>query len=147
MTFAQVPGNADVKRALVAMADAGRVPHAILLHEEDGGGAFPLAIAFLQYLYCRQRSGGDACGQCPSCGKISKLIHPDVHLVFPTAASALSEQFLEPVRKLFAARPAFREAELLEALGLEEYDPLAIIQKTKGRMAEDDQWMEVREIR
>ena len=55
MTFAQVPGNADVKRALVAMADAGRVPHAILLHEEDGGGAFPLAIAFLQYLYCRQR--------------------------------------------------------------------------------------------
>ena len=37
--------------------------------------------------------------------------------------------------------------EYLEALGLDEYDPLAIIQKTKGRMAEDDQWMEVREIR
>ena len=36
--------------------------------------------------------------------------------------------------------------EYLEALGLEEYDPLAIIQKTQGRMAEDDQWMEVREI-
>ena len=37
--------------------------------------------------------------------------------------------------------------EYLEALGLDEYDPLAIIQKTKGRMAEDDQWMEVQEIR
>lgn len=37
--------------------------------------------------------------------------------------------------------------EYLEALGLEEYDPLAIIQKTKGRMAEDDQWMEVEYIR
>ena len=37
--------------------------------------------------------------------------------------------------------------EYLEALGLDEYDSLAIIQKTKGRMAEDDQWMEVREIR
>ena len=37
--------------------------------------------------------------------------------------------------------------EYLEAKGLDEYDPLAIIQKTKGRMAEDDQWMEVREIR
>ena len=36
--------------------------------------------------------------------------------------------------------------EYLEALGLDEYDPLAIIQKTKGRMAEDDPWMELREI-
>ena len=35
----------------------------------------------------------------------------------------------------------------LEALGLDEYDPLAIIHKTKGRMAEDDQWMEVNEIK
>ena len=33
--------------------------------------------------------------------------------------------------------------EYLEALGLEEYDPLAVIQKTQGRMAEDHQWMEV----
>ena len=40
---------------------------------------------------------------------------------------------------------ARREAVItdLEALGLEEYDPLAIIGKTQGRMAEDDQWMEV----
>ena len=36
--------------------------------------------------------------------------------------------------------------EYLEALGLDEYDPLAIIQKTRGHMAEDDQWMEVRKI-
>lgn len=131
MTFAQVPGNADVKRALVAMADAGRVPHAILFHEDDGGGAFPLVIAFLQYLFCKQRSGADACGQCPSCGKISKLIHPDVHLVFPTAANALSEQFLEPVRKLFAARPAFREADLLEALGLEGKIPMIAVAESR----------------
>lgn len=37
--------------------------------------------------------------------------------------------------------------EYLEALGLSEFDPLAIIRKTQGRMAEDDQWMEVHEIR
>jgi hypothetical protein len=36
--------------------------------------------------------------------------------------------------------------EYLEAHGLDEYDPLAIIKKTKGRMAEDDQWMEVNEV-
>ena len=33
--------------------------------------------------------------------------------------------------------------EYLEALGLGEYDPLAIVRKTQGRMAEDDQWIEV----
>lgn len=31
--------------------------------------------------------------------------------------------------------------EYLEVLGLDEYDPLAIIEKTGGRMAEDQQWL------
>lgn len=33
--------------------------------------------------------------------------------------------------------------EYLEALGLGEYDPLEIVMRTQGRMAEDDQWIEV----
>lgn len=33
--------------------------------------------------------------------------------------------------------------EYLETLGLDEYDPLAIIGKTGGRMAEDQQWLEM----
>lgn len=36
--------------------------------------------------------------------------------------------------------------EYLEALGLEGYDPLEIIQKTDGRMAEDQQWIEMEEL-
>ena len=131
MTFAQVPGNEDVKKALIGMVDAGRVPHALLFHEDDGGGAFPLALAFLQYLYCRERSGGDACGHCPSCGKISKLIHPDVHFVFPTAAGTLSEQYMEPLRRLVAGHPAFREAELQEALGIEGKVPLIAVAESR----------------
>ena len=119
MTFAQLQGNEDVKQALIGMVDADRVPHAILFHEDDGGGAFPLALAFLQYLFCKDRHDGDSCGSCPSCGKIAKLIHPDVHFLFPTAAGVLSEQYMEPFRKLVAERPAFREAELADALGLE----------------------------
>ena len=119
MTFAQVQGNEDVKQALVGMVDSGRIPHAILFHEDDGGGAFPLALAFLQYLFCRERHDGDSCGSCPSCGKIAKLIHPDVHFVFPTAAGVLSEQYMEPMRKLVTEWPDFREAELAEALGIE----------------------------
>jgi len=33
--------------------------------------------------------------------------------------------------------------EYLETLGLDEYDPLEIVKRTHGRMAEDDQWLEV----
>lgn len=33
--------------------------------------------------------------------------------------------------------------EYLETLGLEEYDPMEIIRRTQGRMAEDEQWLEV----
>ena len=33
--------------------------------------------------------------------------------------------------------------EYLEAIGLSEYDPLAMIKKTGGRMAEDEQWIEM----
>ena len=53
------------------------------------------------------------------------------------------EAFLEE-RCVPRQRSGLRE--YLEALGLDEYDPLAIIRKTQGRMAEDDQWMEVDEI-
>ena len=131
MTFAQIQGNEDVKQALAGMVDAGRIPHAILFHEDDGGGAFPIALAFLQYLFCRERSGGDSCGRCPSCGKIARLIHPDVHFVFPTAAGALSEQFLEPLRRLVAERPAFREAELTDALGIAGKVPMIAVAESR----------------
>ena len=127
MTFAQVPGNDELKQALIGMVDAGRVPHAILFHEDDGGGAFPLCLAFLQYLFCKERRDGDSCGRCPSCGKISKLIHPDVHFIFPTAAGALSEQYMEPLRKLVSQNPSFREAELLAALDIEGKIPMIAV--------------------
>ena len=36
--------------------------------------------------------------------------------------------------------------EYLKAIGLEEYVPLDIIRKTQGRLAEDEQWMEVEQL-
>lgn len=33
--------------------------------------------------------------------------------------------------------------EYLETIGVDEYDPIEIIQKTFGRMAEDGQWLEM----
>ena len=36
--------------------------------------------------------------------------------------------------------------EYLDVLGIDEYDPFQIVQKTKGRMAEDQQWLDIKSI-
>ena len=99
MRFADVGSNPGVLRTLAGMVDSGRIPHAILFSEPDGGPAFATALAFLQYLYCGNRSSGDSCGSCPACNRISKLIHPDVHFIFPTAGGLVSEQFMDSRRR------------------------------------------------
>lgn len=50
------------------------------------------------------------------------------------------QRFLEE-RCIPRQRAGLRE--YLETLGLDEYDPLAIIEKTGGRMAEDQQWLTI----
>lgn len=52
--------------------------------------------------------------------------------------------FLEE-RCLPKARAGIRE--YLEAIGVSEYDPMEIIKKTAGRMAEDNQWIEMEDVK
>ena len=54
------------------------------------------------------------------------------------------QHFLEE-RCIPRTRAGLRE--YLESIGVEEYDPLAIVRKTEGRMAEDDQWMKIEVIK
>ena len=100
--------NAPVAAALRQMAESGRIPHAMLLHENDGGGAFPLVLDFLDEVY----------GHNP---RVRKLIHPDVHFVFPVAGSdkPVSDQFIGQWRTLLQENPCFFENELYAALGIE----------------------------
>ena len=126
MRFADIAGNEAVKDALRGMVDSGRIPHAILLYENDGGGALPLALAFLTYLYCQDRRDGEACGGCPPCNRNAKLIHPDVHFVFPVTGGSkvstdkpLSASYAAPWRELVLSNPCFTESELYTALGIE----------------------------
>lgn len=103
-----VYGNTEVVAALHLMVESGHVPHALLLHEDDGGGAFPLVINFLEELY-----GGSP--------RVQKLIHPDIHFVFPVAGSdkPVSMQFLGEFRELALENPYFFENELYTAIGIE----------------------------
>ena len=67
MRFADITGQEDLKRHLVQSVDAGRISHAQLFTGQAGAGALALAVAYVQYLCCRHRRGGDSCGECPDC--------------------------------------------------------------------------------
>ena len=132
--FQDIRGNDAVVAALRQMVDGGRIPHALLFHENDGGGAFPIALAFLQYLYCRRRTEGEACGACPSCNRIAKLIHPDVHFVFPVAGpdKPVSDNFLPAFRELALQQPYFYENDLYGALGLDGKQVLISVNEARS---------------
>ena len=139
MKFSQITGNDALKRTLVSMVDSSRVPHAILLYENDGGGAVPIALTFLQYLNCRHRHDGEPCGECPSCRQASKLIYPDTHFVFPVNKSTkvkddkpTSESFVGLWRELVLDNPWFREEDLQETLGIEGKKGEIALQEAKS---------------
>lgn len=128
--FADIAGNEEVVKALAGMVDSGKIPHAIMLHEDDGGGAFSIVQAFLQYLYCRNRSEGDSCGECPGCNKIGKLIHPDVHYIYPVNTGS-STDFVAQWRELVQSNPSFTENELSDALGIEGKTAMIKVEEAK----------------
>jgi len=131
MSFSQIKGNEKTIKALKGMVDSAKVPHAIMFHEQDGGGALGLVIAFLQYLYCKNRTSGDACGVCPSCNKIGKLIHPDLHFVFPVN-TGVSADYLDKWRELALSNPAFTENDLSEALEIEGKNAMIKVDESKS---------------
>ena len=108
MLFADVAASAALKSHLIEMATQKRVAHALLFLGGEDGVQLPLAFAFAQYMFCQNPSPQDSCGACPSCLKISKLAHPDLHLVFPIALSKdvrMSNNLLEEFREAFSGFP------------------------------------------
>lgn len=87
MRFKDVIGQVELKTQLIREVQSGRIPHAQLFLSRKGTGGLAMAMAFAQYLMCDNRSETDSCGVCPSCSKVSQLIHPDVHFCFPTVTT------------------------------------------------------------
>ncbi|GHU87857.1 DNA polymerase III subunit delta [Bacteroidia bacterium] len=83
MKFSDVIGQERLKNRLIRSVQSDQIPHAQLLHGNEGVGALPMAIAYARYLNCTNRRAEDSCGSCPSCIKYNKYAHPDLHFVFP----------------------------------------------------------------
>ena len=104
MQFSEILGHSHIKKHLIYSADAGRIPHAQLFVGPEGSGVLPMAIAYAQYILCRN-SNGENSGGSESCNlKFNNLSHPDLHFVYPVTTNdklkkdAVSSLFLEDWR-------------------------------------------------
>lgn len=87
MLFKEIIGQQPVKERLVRSVKDGRISHAQLFLGPQGSGSLALAVAYAQYISCLKKTEDDSCGACSSCVKFNKLVHPDLHFVYPVALS------------------------------------------------------------
>ena len=121
MFFRDIIGQQTVKEHILRLVQENRLPHALMLWGNEGVGKLPLALAMAQYLLCSNKQGGDACGTCLSCKQMSKLIHPDLHFVFPIVKSSTEpkcDDFLEEWRDMvLSTRGYFLYDQWIEKIG------------------------------
>ena len=67
MLFKNVIGQEELKQHLIQVANADKIAQTQLFAGQMGYGTLPLALAFIQYVFCENRSETDSCGNCGGC--------------------------------------------------------------------------------
>ncbi len=126
MKFSDIFGKQEIKDRLIASVRDNRISHAQLFSGFEGSYTLPLAVAYATYIQCEKRTQTDSCGQCASCVKHAKLVHPDLHFCFPVVTnkkvkdrSPRSSDFLPQWRKAFLTNPYFDLTDWYSDLGVE----------------------------
>lgn len=139
MYFADIIGLEAVKEQLRRFVDENRLAHALLITGAHGNGKLPIAVALAHYLLCKRHNNGEACGTCPTCVKINKLIHSDLHFVFPVLKKSgsdkapISDDYIAEWRELFLQNPYFTYADWLAKMGVENQQPM-IYERESGEI-------------
>lgn len=128
-SFNDVIGQEALKSRLMQEVQEGRVPHAQLFCGPNGTGKLALALAYARYLCCPHRTATEACGTCPSCVKWEKLVHPDVHFVFPIVKNAKAKKeccddYIAQWRRLLLSSVYFDMNHWLDEMGAENGQPI-----------------------
>ncbi len=144
MRFSQIIGHEELKERFIRSVKDSRISHAQLFIGNEGNGKLALAIAYAQYINCTNKQyfedtesiSSDSCGVCPSCKKYEKLIHPDLHFVFPVINSPkhkepVSDNFLGEWRE-FLSKQSFGDLNLwLDFIGADNSQASIFTQESK----------------
>lgn len=136
MYFKEVLGQEKFKKFLIQSVREGTVPHAQLFLGPKGSAKLSLALAFAQYVACKNKQQDDACGICSSCVKHLKFIHPDLHFIFPVATTSnvktkpLSKNFLSEWRSLLDENPYFSLFDWLKHIRVENKQGLISVEES-----------------
>jgi DNA polymerase-3 subunit delta' len=112
MNFSRIPGQTEIISKLLRSVKEERVSHAQLFTGPAGCGSLALALAYAQFVSCEDKKDNDSCGICKSCVKYEKMIHPDLHFVFPVikgkkATDPVSDNYIEDWREFVRKSPYF----------------------------------------
>jgi len=111
MLFEDIIGQENIKKHLIKTVANGRIPHAQLFVAPQGSGALPVAVAFAQYILCKNYNEDQTEEKTRCNHNTEKLIHPDLHFVFPVATNSkikshpVSNLFLEEWRTFIKETP------------------------------------------
>ncbi len=133
MLFHNILGQEDVKQRLIQSVEGNRIPHAQLMLGAEGSGGLALAVAYAQYIFCVNKTAQDSCGICPACQKCQKLVHPDLHFVFPIALSKdvrQSDDLLADFRQSFIRDPYLSLQSWVADLGAENKQPVIPVEES-----------------
>lgn len=125
MQFKEVVGHPKIKEQLIYTVEENRISHAQLFLGPEGSGNLALAIAYAQYIACTNKQGNDSCGVCSSCQKFKKLIHPDLHFVFPVNTSKtikknpVSDDYINQWRTALIENPYINQNKWYEIIEIE----------------------------
>ena len=128
MRFSEIPGLDDEKKILINSYNSNTIHHAMLFIGQKGSANLSLALAFATYINCQNRNT-DSCGECPSCKKIDKMIHPDVHFIFPVAPTTkinknvISDLFIKEWRNFILDDPYQNVNDWFNFYGFENKSP------------------------
>lgn len=112
MRFSEVIGLEKTKDELIKGITHNRIAHAQLFYGSKGSGQLALAAAYARRLNCQCKEKKDSCNNCPSSLKFSKLIHPDLHIIFPIIRTSstdnkTSDDYIGEWREQFLKNPYF----------------------------------------
>ena len=105
MAWTDILGHEDAKRLLQTHLRAEAVASAYLFAGPDGVGKRRLALEMAKALNC-SGDGAKPCDACSTCSRITRGVHPDVHVLSPGGAS--DQIKIEEIRHLLgriALRP------------------------------------------